>query len=594
MDKILSWYHDMSLSFKIRVILLVSCLVLAALFTSIGIVNVNNLSEKNIEAFREESIASAQRELEHLIETAYAIVEQRYAEYQNGVIDESTAKTKVLKAIEELRYNEGRGYFWVNDFGKPLPKMLMHPVLPALNNTVLNDPKFNCALGTGQNLFQAAVEVCERSGSGVVDYVWPDPNDTSRTLPKLSFVKSFAPWEMVLGTGIYIDEIDALTAEKTEAAREIRTSILVQFLGVAVGVTLVMFIISWLFSNSIRKRLKQLNDQLINISSGNADLTSRLDETSKDEIGNISQNFNKFVGKLQDLIRQVAKSMTIVSDTNSSVNRTLERLIVNASETLQQSGNVASETENTLQRIAGISAATEELSANSASVAAAIEELSSTVDEIANNCSKESDITTQATIQSSETMTSIESLRESAGEVGKIIDVIQSIAAQTNLLALNATIEAASAGEAGKGFAVVANEVKELAKQTSNATKEISDRIHSMQESTIKTSDQVGIISSTIEELQLISSTIASAIEEQSATTAEISKNIASTDLAMQDIAQTTSDSSDGFEKISQSIRSVNGNVEETTVQVNEIGERMESLNKEVKELTDVVGLFKY
>jgi hypothetical protein len=116
-------------------------------------------------------------------------------------------------------------------------------------------------------------------------------------------------------------------------------------------------------------------------------------------------------------------------------------------------------------------------------------------------------------------------LGQSSAEIGQVIKVITSIAEQTNLLALNATIEAARAGEAGKGFAVVANEVKELAKQTANATEDIGGRIIAIQADTKGAVAAIGKVSEVINRIDDISATIATAVEEQSATTNEMTRN---------------------------------------------------------------------
>jgi Signal transduction histidine kinase len=133
----------------------------------------------------------------------------------------------------KMRYNNGIGYFWINNMGKPFPKMIMHPTVPSLNSVILDDEKYNCALGIKKNLFQAMVEKCEEQNEGFVDYMWPKPSKDGLTAPqpKLSYVKLFKSLNWVIGTGVYIDDIDDAVINKKKALNEeiqklIKTSII--------------------------------------------------------------------------------------------------------------------------------------------------------------------------------------------------------------------------------------------------------------------------------------------------------------------------------------------------------------------------------
>ena len=178
------------------------------------------------------------------------------------------------------------------------------------------------------------------------------------------------------------------------------------------------------------------------------------------------------------------------------------------------------------------------MSAGVSSVATAIEEMSASLNEVSKNCQKESQIAASASNQAKSTRDLMDRLGVSSKEVGKVIEVINDIADQTNLLALNATIEAASAGDAGKGFAVVANEVKELAKQTAQATEQISRQIEEMQGSTTSAVAAIEEITKIIEQINAISHTIVSSVEEQTSTVNEIAKSISGASQAATEIAR--------------------------------------------------------
>jgi prefoldin subunit 5 len=190
----------------------------------------------------------------------------------------------------------------------------------------------------------------------------------------------------------------------------------------------------------------------------------------------------------------------------------------------------------TVEEAMTVSSASEVVADNVQTVAAAIEEMEASIREIASNAGEANRIASEGVTIAAQTNEQVARLGVSGQEIGKVLDVITSIAEQTNLLALNATIEAARAGEAGKGFAVVANEVKELAKETANATDVIAQRIATIQADTTEAAASIAGISSTIDQINGIQASIAGAVEEQTATTSEIARSIAQASQGVQDI----------------------------------------------------------
>ncbi len=201
-------------------------------------------------------------------------------------------------------------------------------------------------------------------------------------------------------------------------------------------------------------------------------------------------------------------------------------------------GTSAEETANQSQTVA---AASEELSVNMSSVASAVEEMQASVSAIAQSAGEASKAGAEAVGTVETTNSRVQALGAASEEIGKVIDVITSIAAQTNLLALNATIEAARAGDAGKGFAVVANEVKELAKATAVATEQISARIDAIQNETTDTTEAIASIATVIARINDMQATIAAAVEEQTATTSEIARNVTEAATTSGEIARSIS-----------------------------------------------------
>ncbi len=216
------------------------------------------------------------------------------------------------------------------------------------------------------------------------------------------------------------------------------------------------------------------------------------------------------------LARSMTRALTSVS---SSIHDSISYL-TNTSDALTESS------EGSSRQARDVSEPSELMSSNMSAVASAIEQMQSVVSEISTSSTEASNVAGNAVETVADTNVRVESLGASSNQIGKVIEVITSIAEQTNLLALNATIEAGRAGEAGKGFAVVANEVKELAKETSSATDEISRRIASIQSETQDTVTSIAEIETVITRINDMQSTIAAAVEEQTAAIGEITRNV--------------------------------------------------------------------
>jgi len=172
--------------------------------------NVEN-EYKSIRFFENRLIEIKKRELKNLSELAFSVLDKYYSQYKSGRISLKEAKKNSISDLKKLRYANNIGYFWINDMGIPIPKMIMHPVQSELNGKILNDPKYNRVIGSNENLFKAFVATCRKNGQGFIKYLWykPKKNGSSEQQPKLSFVKVFEPWKWIIGTGVYIDDINA-------------------------------------------------------------------------------------------------------------------------------------------------------------------------------------------------------------------------------------------------------------------------------------------------------------------------------------------------------------------------------------------------
>jgi len=317
---------------------------------------------------------------------------------------------------------------------------------------------------------------------------------------------------------------------------------------------------------SITKPLAHTVQALRDIAEGEGDLTQRVSVASQDEIGELGRWFNLFAGKIQRSVATIGQNTFTLADAAEELTATNKQLAANAEETSGQAQVV--------------SAAAEEVSKNVQSVSAATEEMTASVREIAKNAAEAAQVATQAVQVADSANATITKLGKSSTEIGHVIKVITSIAEQTNLLALNATIEAARAGEAGKGFAVVANEVKELAKQTADATEDISRKIAAIQGDTREAVKAIEQVSQIITHINDISTTIAGAVEEQSATVNEIRRNVG--------------EAYKGSVEIAQNITQVAHVAQNTASGVSQMQNAASELASMAAQLQRVVGQFKY
>jgi len=515
----------MSIRAKILVALLSANICIGLVLTFLSVQSTKSQGEQEVIAYRQEAMESAKLHLEALVQNEISLMTWYDSIANAGVISMDSAQKLSIEIIKHARYDEGRGYFWINDTVLPAPHMIMHPTKPALDGTVLEKPNFHCALGQKKNLFSAMAEVCRAEGKGYVDYIWPDPKDMQKELPKLSFVELFKPWGMIVGTGIYIDEIDkAEVLLRSKIDKQISAQLNQQII-ISLLIMLVVGILSLFLANALGARLHKIGKQLRDVSHGAGDLTIRIDDPSKDEVGLIGHSFDQFVGELSSMIRNISSSTGQLGDIVTGLRDLAKDLDDDVSSVLVQSESAQQNTEAASQNMEDVLTSATTLAHSSHTVAQAIGAMQSTLQEIAKHCAEESRLAGDAHVDSRNVRAVMQELDDSAHEVGKVVDAINDIAEQTNLLALNATIEASTAGEAGKGFAVVAHEVKALAQQTAEATRTIETRIGEIQQRTTNAVKSISAIIDRIERLNTISQSIVDAVGEETRNANTVAKN---------------------------------------------------------------------
>ncbi len=184
--------------------------------------NYVELQHKSILYHKSVMLSRRKIELKNNTTIAFAMINSAYQEFKDGQISEDIAKRHAIYDLRQLRYDDGIGYFWINDTVRPYPRMIMHPTIPELEGKILDDPEFDCAFGRNENLFKAFVDVCLEKGEGYVDYLWPKPipGGLTEQQPKSSYVKLLKPWNWIVGTGVYIDDIEKDVQDRLDAVIE--------------------------------------------------------------------------------------------------------------------------------------------------------------------------------------------------------------------------------------------------------------------------------------------------------------------------------------------------------------------------------------
>jgi methyl-accepting chemotaxis protein len=540
------------------------------LLLALFIVSIIAIAAYNLHALRSGLVAQKETELRHLVETALSIAREEQAAAGRGAKADAAARLDAARRIGELRYGQG-DYFWIND---QQARMIMHPTNPRLDGQDLSafeDP-------TGKRIFLEFARI-GREGGGIVAYMWPKPG-AEKPQPKLSHVAGFAPWGWVIGTGVYIDDLEAAIWSA------VRTSILV-VLAIAAFASLIF----WRMASAVSSSITRMTGTMNALADG--DLSVEVPGlVRRDEIGAMARAVEVFKvnaverARLEEqAIREEEAKLAYtakLSDMLDAFKTSVEGVLTNTSETVTSLDGASSHLTAMAEEAAGRSGEAQNASVHTSqsiqNVAAASEELATSIADISTKVGSATDVVGRAREVTAESVRQIGSLAEAGRRIGDVVGLIEAIAAQTNLLALNATIEAARAGEAGRGFAVVASEVKQLAGQTAKATAEIAQQVTGIQDSTERAAATIGSIAETMSEVEAITRMVVASVDAQSQATQEIS-----------DSAQRAAT---GTGTLTGSVEAVIGVIARTSETAASVSTRSQELAGQARRLSDEVKQF--
>jgi methyl-accepting chemotaxis protein len=525
---------------------------------------------------RDRALDARATELRTLVQVARGIANSLHAEEIAGKLTHAVALEDFRQSVHAMRYG-GDDYIFAYQTDGTVMVLPPQPQAEGINRLNLKDPAGHY---TVRELLAKAAD-----GGGIVQSLFPRPGTTT-PVPKMNYVESFPPWNMVIATGVFVDDLDA-----ENRALQIRIGLVV------VCVIGFAALLAWLVGRSITSPLRGLESAMTSLAAGDLSVVVAHNERG-DEIGRMARAVGVFKTNAEEK-RDLETARVRVDEAaratqRQTANEVADRLQAQLGAVASALASASARLTTTADQMRGatdqadqqaVSAKTmvDRTAANVETVAAATEELASSVNEISNQVAKSSTIAIRAVEEAQRTDGLVQALAQAATKIGDIVQVISDIAGQTNLLALNATIEAARAGDAGKGFAVVASEVKSLATQTAKATDEIAAQIGQIQLATRDAVTAIASIGTTINEISQLSGGIAAAVEQQGAATQEISRNVRQAASGTLEVSERITGASKAVSSAGQSAEEVLGAASDLSVQSRELSEQLVRLVGEVR-----------
>jgi len=565
---------------------------------TIGILNISGMDksyQQSVSSMKDVLYKDYDTQIKGQVENVITLLETIYAEYQNGSYTEDEAKTLASDIVRELRYGES-GYFWIDTYeGDNV--VLLGEKTEGTNRLETKD-------SNGYQMIKDIIQNGRQENGGYTEYYYTKEGST-QTYPKRAYSKAFEPWQWVVGTGNYVDELEDLALDNNMAIKNIFLSTKTLSILSIVTAILLLSLISLLIVTDIAKSLHAATQQMNCMAEGNyaKDFMTKFLER-KDDFGYLARCIKDMKAAMIKLICQVQTESETINLAAASVNECVAKLN---------------------DDIAGVSAATQELSAgmeetsattamadeSAAEIHAAVQHITSRSQDGAQNAAeiKERAEQTNKKIKSAqekavqlknEIQQDLEKALENAKVIDQIYDlssVIMNVVSQTNLLSLNASIEAARAGEAGKGFAVVAGEIGTLAEQSRQTVIKIQEVTHDVTQAVDNLSSNARTLLDFVvqdvtadyddflaigEQYNRDSATVDGLMSEFSIIAQELSTNMEGIKNSMSDISKAAEEGAKGTTEIAQRASVIVAESSEVLQQVTKTKQSSDTLRAEI------------
>ena len=559
-----------------------------------------------------ESIASYRQDLERNVETqlkeetqvAMSILDEYNKKAQSGEMTVDQAKKEAANRVRDLRYDNGKGYFWI-DTKEGVNVVLLGRDVEGKSRIDLVDPN-------GVHFIQEMIKNGLQEGGGYTDLEFAKPGETE-PLPKRNYTVLFKPFDWVIGTGVWIDDIDTAVAERTEIYNaKLRTQVLTS-LGVMVVLQLIFIAFARYIGSNIAGPILKVTERMQVIGTGDFTLSQQdaaeLDTLAArpDEIGTMAHAMKDMNEKVRELMRDVAQTAEYLAAASEELTSTADQAAEVSQAIADSVVNVAGACSEQFTDVETANDHTQKLTENMESFRKTLHMTSEKVDETSSVAEQGGkDVQTAVTsMQSIESNVGniaklIESLGENSKEIGTIVATISEIADQTNLLALNAAIEAARAGEHGRGFSVVADEVRKLAEQSQEAAGEIANRIGKIQKST---DEAVTAMHSGLDEVMAGTKTVQSTgtsfqgivgmVGEVATSSANMQNAVVSLTNSIHEIDNAIAQINEKSRSVADEAQTVSASTEEETASMHEIADASRKLAEQAQDLQNAIAVFK-